>query len=563
MKNNVTPSAARIAFLFVIAGALLPACGGGGGSGGSSQISQAPPQPVLNQAIQHVFVILKGSHSFDSLFRSYPNQSPSIEVSMAEGADFLVEPGSDHWSTGDPSTADSWDSARAQWNGGAMDGFVAVPGGMSGPFASTGITNEAGRRRTPYYWFLADQGVLSDHFFSFQFGPALPNMVGILAASSAGMISDPSVGATVVLDPSTGVRSTITDITSAMIPTALPNLLEKAGLTWTAFQEGSSGVDLVGALASMDVVRSLPDFNQRAIRDPNLAQSLGQYLAAGWAGNVTFIKPADANNELPVLTELRSSEEWTQAIVDAIGNSPLWSSSVIFIVWDSAGGYYDGAPPPQMDAFGTGFRVPCLVVSPFAKKGVIQSTPREHSSITKFCESTFGLPTMTARDAAADSLADAFDFSQAPRPYSDFSFPPRAPDPAVLTFPSEGRVHVAVGTVVDYQTDPPTSGNHYPDPQPGGFSSQPVAAEFLVHAMEHGGVIIYYDPTVITPDQQGALTTLANQHLGIQSQVCVAPRSDTTHPITLTAWTHMLQLAAYDAGSIQGFLNAFLGRGPE
>src|SRR5579862_5689068 len=136
-------SVARIAFLLLVVTALVPACGGGSGGSSSQDISLAPPTKILNQPIQHVFVILKANHSYDSLFRSYPNQAPAFEVSMAEGPDFLVEPGSDHWTP----ALDDWDTARAQWDGGKMDGFVAVPGGMSGPFASTGITPEAGRRR--------------------------------------------------------------------------------------------------------------------------------------------------------------------------------------------------------------------------------------------------------------------------------------------------------------------------------------------------------------------------------------------------------------------------------
>src|SRR6185369_4191590 len=68
-----------------------------------------------------------------------------------------------------------------------------------------------------------------------------------------------------------------------------------------------------------------------------------------------------------------------------------------------------------------------------------------------------------------------------------------AADPGIETFADEGNTHVPVGTVITYNTDPPTSGNHYPDPQPGGFYATPIAPGFLVHTMEHGGIIIYYD----------------------------------------------------------------------
>ena len=136
-------------------------------------------------------------------------------------------------------------------------------------------------------------------------------------------------------------------------------------------------------------------------------------------------------------------------------------------------------------------------------------------------------------------------------------------DAAIETFPNEGNTHVPVGTVVAYQTDPPTSGNHYPDPQPGGFYTSPVASGFLVHSMEHGGVIIYYDASRLSADNLVALQALAAQHPGSFAQVVVVPRTDPTYAIILTAWTHRLRLVAYDQARIEGFMTLFLGNGPE
>jgi hypothetical protein len=136
-------------------------------------------------------------------------------------------------------------------------------------------------------------------------------------------------------------------------------------------------------------------------------------------------------------------------------------------------------------------------------------------------------------------------------------------DAAIETFPDEGDTHVPVGTVIDYQTDPPTSGNHYPDPQPGGYYTSPVASGFLVHSMEHGAVIIYYDASGLSADNLLALQALAAQHPGTFAQVVVVPRVDAVYPIILTAWTHRLRLAAYDQARIDGFLTLFLGNGPE
>jgi hypothetical protein len=136
-------------------------------------------------------------------------------------------------------------------------------------------------------------------------------------------------------------------------------------------------------------------------------------------------------------------------------------------------------------------------------------------------------------------------------------------DKDIETFPNEGNTHVPVGTAIDYDTDPPTSGNHYPVPQDGGFFDHDIAAGYLVHSMEHGAVIIYYNPATVTPEQQDALKALAAAHPGSFAQIVCVPRNDPTYPIILTAWTHRLRLLTYDQTRIDNFIALFLGKGPE
>lgn len=155
------------------------------------------------------------------------------------------------------------------------------------------------------------------------------------------------------------------------------------------------------------------------------------------------------------------------------------------------------------------------------------------------------------------------------RPSSDSSGGSGAPgetvfnDPGIETFPNEGQTHVPVGTVVAYQTDPPTSGNHYPDPQEGGFYSQPIAAGFLVHSLEHGAVEIYYNAAMLTDAELNRIRALAAAHPGTFAQVIAVPRNDAQYAVILTAWQHRLRLAAFDSVRIDGFMTLFLGHGPE
>ena len=85
-----------------------------------------------------------------------------------------------------------------------------------------------------------------------------------------------------------------------------------------------------------------------------------------------------------------------QELVTALQNSSAWSSSAYIITYDESGGYFDHVRPPQLDAYGLGFRVPTWVISPFAKKAHLEATLYEHSSVLKFIEAVFGLPSLAS-----------------------------------------------------------------------------------------------------------------------------------------------------------------------
>lgn len=412
---------------------------------GNPPITQAPPQKQLDQPVQHIFVIFKENHTYDNYFLSYPNPTalhPAPTSGLAKGGRVvpLVGATKNDWSPGD----NNWDVAHADYDGGLMDGFdqsAHQPStgdrffhadGTDGAYVTYAPTPDVGRLSLPYYWFLADQAVLCDNYFTSQMGQSFPNHLYLLAASSGGCISNPnSSGKFEILD-SMGGRSSASHLTSAQIPTALPVLLEAAGLTWTVFQETDNVpvvnlpvnalLDLSASVTDIDVIHQLPDFKDRLIETKNLDTRLAHYLAKGWDGHLTLIKPSDFNTEHPGVGTVPDGEKWTRAIIDAIGQSPDWEHCVIILTWDDYGGFYDHVAPPQVDGFGMGLRVPCLIISPFAKKGVIQHELREHCSIAKFVEKTFRLPSMNARDGSTttDDLSSAIDVTQAPRPYSDF-----------------------------------------------------------------------------------------------------------------------------------------------
>jgi phospholipase C len=143
-------------------------------------------------------------------------------------------------------------------------------------------------------------------------------------------------------------------------------------------------------------------------------------IAAGQLAQVTWVIPDGRASDHPSSTD-GSGPSWVASIVNAIGNSPFWSSTAIFITWDDWGGWYDHVAPTIHNSYEYGFRVPLIVLSPYAKKRYVSHVTHDFGSLLHFTESTFGLPSLGYADALADDLSDCFDFSQTPATFQSFA----------------------------------------------------------------------------------------------------------------------------------------------
>jgi hypothetical protein len=150
--------------------------------------------------------------------------------------------------------------------------------------------------------------------------------------------------------------------------------------------------------------------------------------------------------------------------INAIMQGPKeqWDSTVIFLVWDDFGGFYDHVAPPKVDEWGFGFRVPMIMVSPYAIPGYVSHTTYEFSSVLKFIEENFGLPSLTQRDAQANDTTDSFDFNQNPLP--PLFLQPRACPVVGATEAHYGNVVVNQSrtlavTISNFTTEPMSIGN--------------------------------------------------------------------------------------------------------
>ncbi len=123
---------------------------------------------------------------------------------------------------------------------------------------------------------------------------------------------------------------------------------------------------------------------------------------------VSFIKPLGPDNEHPGYANLIRGQQHVADIVTAIQNSSIWRDCAIIITHDENGGRWDHVPPPVIDRWGPGTRVPTIIISPFAKRGFVDHTQYETVSILRFIENTFGLKPLTSRDEKANDLSNAF-----------------------------------------------------------------------------------------------------------------------------------------------------------
>src|SRR5689334_6378348 len=119
---------------------------------------------------------------------------------------------------------------------------------------------------------------------------------------------------------------------------------------------------------------------------------------------VSFIKPYGPDNEHPGYASLAQGQQHVADLVSAVQNSPYWADSMIIITYDEFGGRWDHVAPPVIDKWGPGSRVPAIIISPFAKRGFVDHTQYDTSSILRTIEMRWNLESLGGRDATSAPL---------------------------------------------------------------------------------------------------------------------------------------------------------------
>lgn len=270
----------------------------------------------------------------------------------------------------------------------------------------------------PNYFGYAQHFVLGDNMFSSFQGASFANHLYTVGAQSGGAFTVPTPAQQNSWGCDANPGTTVfvwddDDVVTAPFPclefTTLPDVLEAAGISWRFYSpnQGMPGY-VYSTLDAINHIRNGPLWSN-VVSDT-------QFLQDAKTGNlpaVSWITTGGNTNEHPPSSAC-AGENWTVSTLNALMQGPAWSSTAVFIVWDDFGGFYDHVPPPMVDKFGLGPRVPLLVISPYAISGKISHTQYEFSSVVKFIEKRFGLPALTDRDDKANDLTDVFDFNQTP-----------------------------------------------------------------------------------------------------------------------------------------------------
>jgi phospholipase C len=434
------------------------------GCGASSGAHITPPAKI-----EHVVILFQENRTPDNLFQDQKLINAGADIATSglnsKGATIQLTP-IDLGTTGsNPQNYDlshSHEAFVSMYDNGKMDGADLILCGPAANCPPNAHPNPQFKYVLPSdvqpYFVLAEQYTFGDRMFQTNQGPSMPahqyiisgtswngtqgsnlyeaenpTLAGVDAGDDAGCTSPPTefVYMIDVTNPDPNTNETTTAY-PCFDHATLIDLLDAAKLSWRYYSNvhacGSPGPCKSGIWIAPNAIQH--------ICQPNAAPPNGTFCTGSdWVNNVVpgpQVLTDIANGQLPavswVIPDGKASDHavsntgegpsWVASVVNAIGQSQYWNNTAIIITWDDWGGWYDHVKPPVSgtNSYEIGFRVPLIVVSPYAKAGYISHTQHDFGSILKFIETTFNLSTIGPNagfaDSRSDDLSDCFDFSQ-------------------------------------------------------------------------------------------------------------------------------------------------------
>jgi phospholipase C len=425
----------------LIAALALGGCSAGMASGspsGSFANPRIAPPPVGQRArIRHVVIVFQENRTVDNLFNGFPGADTVRSGLNSHGQSVALRPIglTAHYDISHEHGAFAVERAN-----GKLDGFNQVNSncqiGRTCPPKFLRAYGYVPKNEVRPYFTMAQRYAFADRMFQTNEGPSFPAHQYILSGTSttgdgaplraAGNPFSPFGGFTGGCDSPGGSWVWLIDPmgneNQATYPCfdrlALSDLLERTSHTWRYYQ-AHLGAGLWEGPDAIAHIRNDKSFAAHVVAPP---KRVLDDIDAGRLADVVWVTPTAAASDHAGTTD-GSGPSWVASVVNAIGSSKYWNDTAIFVTWDDWGGWYDHVSPPQYNSYELGFRVPLIVISPYAKRHYVSHRRHEFGSILKFTEETFDLGSMNTTDLRSDDLYDCFDFSQSPSRFQKIDAP--------------------------------------------------------------------------------------------------------------------------------------------
>jgi phospholipase C len=377
--------------------------------------------------IKHVVFVVQENRSFNNLFMGYPGATTAKYGYDRYGHKIALQPISltaqwdiDHSFAAFVTACDGQgklpgtDCKMDGWNGETLDG-INPP--KNAPYGYVP------RNEIKPYWTMAKRYVLADDTFASNLDGSFTAHQYAVAAFADHTVNVPATD--------WGCEGGKTDTTATLTPKRLkgrrivtcfgfPTIASEAdaaGVSWRFYAPAIA--DFGGIWSSYQADRPIYDGPDWATDVVNPPSQFITDVGNGTLADVTWITPTYATSDHPGFNS-KEGPAWVASVVDAVGQSKFWNSTAIFVLWDDWGGWFDPVKPVYEDYDGLGFRIPLIVISPYAKEGSVTHVQYETASVLRFIEDTVGLGQLATSDARAnDPAADptTFDFKQKPRAF--------------------------------------------------------------------------------------------------------------------------------------------------
>src|SRR5579862_1213288 len=361
--------------------------------------------------IKHVVVVIMENRTFDNVFNGFPGADSAQVGRTHDGGSVILTPTS-YYGLCDPDHShEAW---LKDWDNGKMDGFDTTPASCvaipPNPYYPYHFLYPSAVKP---YWDLAKEFSLADRMFASQSGPSYPGHLFIVAGQSHNETDDPSseiwgcdapAGTTVpTLNHQIPGQITGNEFPCFDAPT-LADRLDQAQLSWL-YYAWEADYRLTGQKYSFTVIpydaihhiRYGTDWNNH-IRGPE--RTIFADIQNGTLPAVSWVDPPLLSSDHPQATTSHGPD-FVATLANTLGRSKYWANTALLVTWDDHGGWYDHVAPPQLDNNGLGFRVPLIVISPYARRGYVSHVRHEFASLIKFTEQVFGLQSLGTTDLRA------------------------------------------------------------------------------------------------------------------------------------------------------------------